>query len=124
MTEHPGIVLAAADPAPTVRGWNENIPLLIGAPSDPHFALKDLAMDAASLPTNGTVSLAGGHTPVSLGEPITAARLAGLVFESNDTIPPDRVGGQRQGDRERASGSRADVTRRPGPVAHHHLSNL
>jgi Ca2+-binding RTX toxin-like protein len=53
-------------------------PLAIVAPTDVDGGVLAVAID--SLPTNGVLYLAGGETPVSLTDTLTATQLAGLVF--------------------------------------------
>ena len=93
MTEHPGIVLAAADPAPTVWGWNANSPLLIGAPSDPHFALGSAGLDTLVGGSGaGTIILGSGPDAIFAG--IGADRLAVMRGDAGgvDVIAGFKVG--------------------------------
>ena len=52
----------------------------IAAPTDPNYAANQLTITVASLPTNGTVLLSDGVTPVTSGEVLTSAQLTGLLF--------------------------------------------
>ncbi len=53
----------------------------IAAPTDADFPASALAVTVTGLPTDGTVMLADGITPLTQGESLTVAQLAGLEFE-------------------------------------------
>jgi hypothetical protein len=53
----------------------------IQAPSDASFASSALGVTVTGLPTDGTVLLANGSTPVTVGESLTVAQLTGLMFK-------------------------------------------
>jgi plastocyanin len=55
-------------------------PIGLTAPTDPNFAPAQLTITVDTLPTDGAVTLADGATPVTTGETLTAAQLAGLEF--------------------------------------------
>ena len=55
--------------------------ILIPAPSDANLPASQLSVSVTGLPSNGTVLLADGTTPVSLGESLTVAQLTGLEFK-------------------------------------------
>ena len=52
----------------------------IAAPTDPNYAASSLSVSVSALPTDGTVTLADGTTPVASGQQLTVAQLAGLEF--------------------------------------------
>ena len=52
----------------------------IAAPVDTSFGSAALTVTVTTFPSNGTVLLADGLTPVSLGETLTVAQLTGLRF--------------------------------------------
>ena len=56
-------------------------PIGIKAPSDASFALSQLSVSVTALPTDGTVLLANGSTPVTVGESLTVSQLTGLLFK-------------------------------------------
>lgn len=56
------------------------IALGITRPTDPNFTADQLTIAVSALPTNGTITLADGVTPVTLGETLTAGQLTGLLF--------------------------------------------
>src|ERR1035437_2675329 len=53
----------------------------IVAPSDASFAASALSVTVTGLPTDGTVLLSNGTTPVTMGESLTVAQLTGLMFK-------------------------------------------
>jgi len=73
---------------PVVTGWSSlTVPqrdgatsISIQAPSDANFASSQLTVKVTGLPTNGTVLLSDGTTPVTVGETLTVAQLTGLEF--------------------------------------------
>src|SRR5215471_3741318 len=54
--------------------------IAIPAPTDTNFASSALVVTVTALPSDGTVLLADGITPVTLGETLTVAQLTGLEF--------------------------------------------
>src|SRR5215831_3588534 len=54
--------------------------IAIPAPIDTKFASSALVVTVTALPSDGTVLLADGITPVTLGETLTVAQLTGLKF--------------------------------------------
>jgi hypothetical protein len=54
--------------------------IAIPAPTDTNFASSALVVTVMALPSDGTVLLADGITPVTLGETLTGAQLTGLKF--------------------------------------------
>ncbi len=56
-------------------------PIGLAAPSDANFAASQLSVTVTALPTDGTVLLSDGATPVTLGEGLTVAQLTGLEFK-------------------------------------------
>ena len=55
-------------------------PIGIKAPNDANFASSQLSVSVTALPTDGTVLLANGSTPVTVGESLTVSQLTGLLF--------------------------------------------
>jgi N,N-dimethylformamidase beta subunit-like protein/uncharacterized protein DUF4082/Big-like domain-containing protein len=55
-------------------------PIGISAPADASFASSQLTVKITGLPVDGTVLLADGATPVTLGQTLTVAQLTGLEF--------------------------------------------
>jgi len=55
-------------------------PIDIAAPTDASFLASSLSVSVTALPTDGTVVLSNGTTPVSVGESLTVAQLTGLEF--------------------------------------------
>ena len=53
----------------------------IVAPTDANFAASALTALVTGLPSDGSILLSNGFTPVSLGETLTVAQLTGLEFE-------------------------------------------
>src|SRR5205823_4503863 len=53
----------------------------IVAPTDAHDAASALSVTVTGLPTDGTIFLADGSTPVALKEPLSVAQLTGLEFK-------------------------------------------
>ena len=63
---------------------NENsapTPIGITAPSDPNYGPSDLTVTITGLPTNGSVFMSDGVTPVSNGEILSIMQLTGLLFQ-------------------------------------------
>jgi hypothetical protein len=58
-------------------------PIGIVAPSDANYAASQLSVKVTALPTDGTVLLSNGTTPVTVGESLTVAQLTGLEFTPN-----------------------------------------
>src|SRR6516164_10518629 len=54
--------------------------IAIATPTDTSFASSALVVTVTALPSDGTVLLADGITPVTLGETLTVAQLTGLKF--------------------------------------------
>ena len=52
----------------------------IVAPTDTDFDSTTLVVTVTALPSNGTLLLSDGITPVTLGETLTVAQLTGLQF--------------------------------------------
>jgi hypothetical protein len=69
----------ASSPSLTVAENAAAMPIGLTAPTDPNFT-SGLTITADTLPTDGTVTLADGTTPVTAGETLTVAQLAGLDF--------------------------------------------
>ena len=73
---------------PLVTAWSAlNVPqnsaatpIGIQAPTDANFATSQLTVKVTALPTDGTVLLSDGTTPVTVGETLTVAQLTGLKF--------------------------------------------
>src|SRR5215831_10278334 len=55
-------------------------PIAIPAPTDTNFASSALVVTVTAMPSDGTVLLADGITPVTLSETLTVAQLTGLKF--------------------------------------------
>jgi len=53
----------------------------IAAPTDSSYSATQLTVTVNSLPSDGTVYLAGGTTAVTVGETLTVAQLTGLTFK-------------------------------------------
>ena len=53
----------------------------IKAPSDVSFSPSQLTVTVTALPTDGTVLLANGTTPVALGQSLSVSQLTGLLFK-------------------------------------------
>ena len=70
---------ALSDPSVTVP-YEGTASLAIAAPVDAQFSAPQLAATVTALPTDGTVSLAGGQSAVSVGEALSVAQLTALVF--------------------------------------------
>src|SRR5438270_4037564 len=66
-------------------------PMAIGipAPNDPNYSASQLTISVTGLPTNGSVTLADGVTPVTLGESLTVSQLTGLRFRPMSGLPAD-----------------------------------
>ena len=56
-------------------------PIGIVPPSDANYAASALSVTVTGLPTDGTVRLSDGTTPVTIGESLTVAQLTGLMFK-------------------------------------------
>ena len=65
----------------TVAGNASATAINIPAPSDPNYAASQLAVTVTALPTDGSVLLSNGTTPVTVGETLTVAQLTGLEFQ-------------------------------------------
>jgi len=64
----------------TVAGNAASTALGLAAPTDPNYAAKQLSITAASLPGDGTLTLADG-TAVTAGQALTSDQLTGLRFK-------------------------------------------
>ncbi len=69
-----------SSPTLTVAG-NAAAALGIAAPTDPNYAAGQLAITAATLPSDGTVTLADGVTAVTAGQALTGDQLTSLRFK-------------------------------------------
>ncbi len=58
----------------------------VAAPTDADFAVSALAVTVTGLPTDGSVLLADGVTPLTQGESLTVAQLAGLEVEPSRNL--------------------------------------
>ncbi len=112
----------ASSPTLTVAQNAAATPIGIAAPSDNLTAAGSLAIVAGGLPTDGTVTLADGTTPVTAGQSLTAAQLTGLEFTPT-------AGVSNQGSTftytvtdgaGNASHGHGGAERRRGGRAHHH----
>src|ERR1035437_2160702 len=56
-------------------------PIGIKAPSDVSFPSSQLSVNVTALPTDGTVLLSNGTTPVTVGQSLSVSQLTGLLFE-------------------------------------------
>ena len=65
----------------TVAGNAGATAIGIAAPTDPNYSATQLTVTVNGLPSDGTVSLAGGTTAVTVGETLTVAQLTGLTFK-------------------------------------------
>jgi hypothetical protein len=65
----------------TVAENSEATAISIPTPSDANFSASQLSATVTPLPSNGTVLLGDGTTPVSVGENLTAAQLTGLALQ-------------------------------------------
>ncbi len=70
----------------SVAGNSPATPIGIAAPTDADFAAAALAVPPPGLPTDGTVMLADGATPLTQGETLTAAQLANLQFQPTPNL--------------------------------------
>src|SRR5664279_5308776 len=52
----------------------------LAAPVDTVYPATNLTVTVTTLPSNGTILLADGITPVNLGQSLTVAQLVGLKF--------------------------------------------
>ena len=68
----PASLTVAEDSAATAIG--------IAAPTDTAFPSADLAITVTGLPTDGTIHLSDGVTPVSVNEALSVTQLTGLTF--------------------------------------------
>ncbi len=59
---------------------NTQVALGIAQPSDPHYAVSALTIAVTGLPSDGSVTLSDGTTPVTSGEMLTAGQLSSLLF--------------------------------------------
>src|SRR5690349_3497555 len=64
----------------TVAGGSSPRVLGIAAPADTLYPASKLKVTVTGLPTDGTVYLSDGVTPVLLGELLSVAELTGLTF--------------------------------------------
>jgi Ca2+-binding RTX toxin-like protein len=71
---------SAASPTVDIVENTTHDPLGIAAPADPNYPDSALTVVVGTLPTNGTITLADGTTPVTAGETLTVAQLSGLEF--------------------------------------------
>ncbi len=62
--------------APGQAATTLNVP----APTDPNYAAAQLTATVTALPTNGTIDLADGVTPITLNQVLSAAQLGSLTF--------------------------------------------
>ena len=69
-----------SSPTLAVAGGAAATALGIAAPRDPNYAAGQLSITVASLPGNGTVTLADGTTAVAAGQALTSDQLIGLRF--------------------------------------------
>src|ERR1700693_6212989 len=74
------MTLTASSKSLTVAENSLATPIAIPAPTDTNFASSALVVTVTALPSHGTVVLADGITPVTLGETLTVAQLVGLKF--------------------------------------------
>src|SRR4029077_1152761 len=72
--------LVANSTSLTVAENSLAIAIAIASPTDTNFASSALVVTVTALPSDGTVVLADGITPVTLGETLTVAQLTGLKF--------------------------------------------
>src|SRR5215472_12496915 len=72
--------LAASSKSLSVAENSLATAIAIPAPTDADFASLALVVTVTALPSDGTVLLADGITPVALGETLTVAQLIGLKF--------------------------------------------
>ena len=64
----------------TVAENGSAAPIDITTPTDAAFDTSDLAVTVTGLPTDGSVDLSDGVTPVTLDEALTVSQLTGLTF--------------------------------------------
>jgi hypothetical protein len=64
----------------TVAENSAPTPIGIAAPTDPNYSASQLTVEVASLPSDGTVLLSDGVTPVSVGQTLSVAALTTLLF--------------------------------------------
>src|SRR6185437_9684551 len=65
---------------------NPLVPINITAPSDTVYSSTQLTVTVTGLPTDGTVLLSDGETPVTRGETLTVAQLSGLKFQAQPGV--------------------------------------
>ncbi len=70
-----------SSPTLTVAGSVAPTALGIAAPTDPNYDAGQLAITAAALPSDGTVTLGDGVTAVAAGQALTSDQLTGLRFK-------------------------------------------
>ncbi len=70
-----------SSPTLTVAGNAAATALGIAAPTDPNYGSGQLAITAAGLPSDGTVTLADGTTAVAAGQALTSDQLTSLRFK-------------------------------------------
>jgi large repetitive protein len=73
ITTTPASLTVAENAGPTAIG--------IAAPTDTNYAAKRLTATVNGLPSDGTVFLANGTTPVTVGEKLSVTQLTGLTFK-------------------------------------------
>src|SRR6185437_15977573 len=74
------------DPTLTVAENAAATAINIPAPTDPNYAASQLTVTVTSLPTDGTVLLSNGTTPVTVGQSLTVTQLTGLEFKPTNGI--------------------------------------
>src|SRR5258708_10826647 len=57
----------------------------ITAPTDPNYPNSQLTVTVTGVPTDGTILLADGVTPIRDGETLTVAQLTGLLFQPTES---------------------------------------
>ena len=91
--------LAANSTSLTVAENSLATAIAIASPTDTNFASSALVVTVTALPSDGTVLLADGITPVYVGEVLTVAQLIGLRFRptlnSFGSVSPEPVSRQR-----------------------------
>ena len=70
----------AANPGPITAPRSGVTALGIGAPTDPNFAANTLLVVVRALPGNGVLTFADGTALAGVGQVLTIAQLAGLLF--------------------------------------------
>lgn len=76
-------LLTTTPAAGTFTAGNAPAAINISAPVDLNYPGSDLSVVVTGLPTNGTVYLANGSTPVLVDEVLSAEQLTGLTFAAN-----------------------------------------